>query len=169
MTFHRSRRNHRDATENVSTWSTSRRKRRPVIRPPTYYIDSVCGGSWHSYNPFINTCTYASRISLNHDVFGTLKTKQFNILCQQVVYTPKLKSRIMPPDSVYFTTIREPFAWMKSAFAFFPFVRPSYPHWPQQVGKLSGGHPANGARNQVSRQLQGDTNELFPARLQPLA
>ena len=51
--------------------------------------------------------------------FRPLKTKQFNIMCQHVVYTPEVMSRIMPPDTVYFTTIREPFARAKSSFAYF--------------------------------------------------
>jgi len=54
----------------------------------------------------------------NH-FFRPLKTKQFNILCQHVIYTPSVMSRIMPADSVYFTSIREPFARMKSAYRFF--------------------------------------------------
>ena len=54
----------------------------------------------------------------NH-FFRPLKTKQFNILCQHVIYTPSVMSRIMPADSVYFTSIREPFARMKSAIRFF--------------------------------------------------
>ena len=51
--------------------------------------------------------------------FRPLKTEQFNIMCQHVVYTPHVMSQIMPRDSVYFTSIREPFARMKSAFKFF--------------------------------------------------
>ena len=51
--------------------------------------------------------------------FRPLKTKQFNIMCQHVVYTPEVMSRIMPPDTIYFTTIREPFARAKSSFAYF--------------------------------------------------
>jgi len=55
--------------------------------------------------------------------FRPLKTKQFNIMCQHVVYTPEVISRIMPPDTVYFTTIREPFARAKSSFAYFRRIR----------------------------------------------
>ena len=51
--------------------------------------------------------------------FRPLKTKQFNIMCQHVVYTPEVMSRIMPSDTVYFTTIRDPLARAKSSFAYF--------------------------------------------------
>ncbi|KAI0224862.1 Galactose-3-O-sulfotransferase 3 [Lamellibrachia satsuma] len=66
--------------------------------------------------------------------FRPLKTKHFNILCQHVVYTPDVMSRIMPPDSVYFTSIREPFARMKSAFRFFNIhARAGFPRGPDEL------------------------------------
>ena len=51
--------------------------------------------------------------------FRPLKTKQFNIMCQHVVYTPEMMSQIMPPDTVYITSVREPFARVKSVFHYF--------------------------------------------------
>ena len=52
--------------------------------------------------------------------FRPLKTKQFNIMCQHVVYTPEVMSQIMPSDTVYITSVREPFARVKSLFHYFP-------------------------------------------------
>ena len=47
------------------------------------------------------------------------KTGGFNILCDHTVYNETYFKKIMPADSAYITSIRQPFARMKSAFFFF--------------------------------------------------
>lgn len=51
------------------------------------------------------------------------KTTPFNIMCQHVVYNEDVMTQIMPPDTVYVTSIREPFARMKSAFYYYRVYR----------------------------------------------
>ena len=47
------------------------------------------------------------------------KTSGFNILCEHVVFHEDIIPAMMPSDTVYTTTLREPFGHLRSAFNFF--------------------------------------------------
>ena len=71
--------------------------------------------------------SYCFPYLLERHCFRPLKTKQFNIMCHHVVYTPEVMSQIMSPDTVYITSVREPFARIKSVFHYFrKFFKRSY-------------------------------------------
>lgn len=47
------------------------------------------------------------------------KTDHFNLLCEHVVYNEKYMKKLMPKDTIYLTSIRQPFAQFKSMFHYY--------------------------------------------------
>ena len=51
------------------------------------------------------------------------KTSDFNILCEHVIFHEDIIPAMMPSDTVYTTTLREPFGHLRSAFNYFNLGR----------------------------------------------
>ena len=51
------------------------------------------------------------------------KKSPINILCHHIIFNEDIVSRLMPPDSIYITIVREPFARFKSAFNYYAVDR----------------------------------------------
>ena len=60
---------------------------------------------------------------LEERMYSPSKTGGFNILCEMSVLTLPFMTDIMPSDTMFVTTIREPFEQFKSAFNFFHLIK----------------------------------------------
>lgn len=56
---------------------------------------------------------------IDDTMYRPLKTGNFNILTEHAVYNEDIMKKIMPPDVVFFTSIREPFSEVKSMLNYY--------------------------------------------------
>ena len=60
---------------------------------------------------------------LDEGMFRPSKTGRYNVLCEHTILTLPLMADIMPNDTMFVTSIREPMQHMKSAFQYFNIKR----------------------------------------------
>lgn len=56
---------------------------------------------------------------IDDTLYRPLKTAAFNILCEHAVYNRTTLNRIMPSDTIYVTSLREPFSQFKSMLNYY--------------------------------------------------
>lgn len=56
---------------------------------------------------------------IDDTLYRPLKTAAFNILCEHAIYNRTTLNRIMPSDTIYITSLREPFSQFKSMLNYY--------------------------------------------------